>query len=225
MPTVSADTAGKALRVIGEKLLTAGIVTAEGKQVLTEESFKLTKLAAGTTSWTTEIPRGRPIIFERIPDKNGDQVSIILSADKITVDQAAEHLPPFSRLDVSVAMTHVGDQPVCRWHLDRANDAQAGPLFHLQYGGHLPGFRDRELPIDVPRWCHPPMELGLLCEVIAANFFEKLWSKTLRDDPAWCRAIQHLQKLCFTAYAKRLVESVTISESTALSRMWNGRWL
>lgn len=48
MPAISADVAGKALRVIGEKLLAAGIMTAEGKQVLTDESFKLTKLAAGT---------------------------------------------------------------------------------------------------------------------------------------------------------------------------------
>lgn len=224
MPAISADVAGKALRVIGEKLLAAGIMTAEGKQVLTDESFKLTKLAAGTTKWTTEVPRGRPIIFERIADKNGSQVSIILSADRIVVDQDAQHLPPFSRLDISIAMADPNGEPVCRWHLDRANEAQAGPLFHLQYGGHLPGFRDRELPIDVPRWCHPPMELGLLCEVVAANFFEDLWTKSLRDDPSWCRAIQNLQKLCYSAYVSRLEESIRVSDSTALSRMWNGKW-
>ena len=43
MTEISAVEAGKALRVIGEKMLSAGIVTAEGKQVLTDESFRLSK--------------------------------------------------------------------------------------------------------------------------------------------------------------------------------------
>lgn len=223
MSQTTADEAGKALRVIGEKMLGAGILTAEGNQALTEESFKLSKLKTGT-SWTTQIARERPILFERVKDKNGDPLTISLSADRIVVDQADEHKPPFSNLDVAVAITNGLGDPVCRWHLDRANAGQPGPLFHLQTGGHLPGFRDRELPISEPRWCHPPMELGLLCEVISANFFEAKWSKSLRDDPAWCNAIRSLQRLCYSAYATRLVESLQVSDSTALARMWNGRW-
>lgn len=203
----------------------AGIVTVEGKQVLTEESFKLTKLSKGTTKWTTQIPRGRPVEFERFEDKDGQQVKIALSADRIVVDQEFELLPPFERLDISIAMTHVSGDPVCRWHLDRANSGQPGPAFHLQFGGHLPGFRDRELPVDVPRWCHPPMELGLLCEVIAANFFEGLWIKSLRDDPSWCNAIRNLQKLCYSTYLKRLADSLVGDKSTALTTMWNDQWV
>lgn len=224
MARITAEAAGKALRVIGDKLHDAGIATAEGKQVLTEESFRISKLKAGT-SWTSAIPLGRPVSFERIADKNGATVNIALSADRIAVDQNDDQRPPFAGLDIAIALTDAVGEPVCRWHLDRANAGQAGPLFHLQIGGHLPGFRDRELPIAEPRWCHPPMELGLLCEVIAANFFTDAWATKLRDDPAWCNAVQTLQRLCYSAYVKRLAESLAVSSSTALTRMWNGQWV
>lgn len=223
MTQITAEAAGKALRVIGDKLHDAGIVTAEGKQVLTEESYRISKLKGGT-SWVSAIPLGRPVSFERIADKNGEVVNIALSAERIAVDQNSDERPPFTRLDIAVALTNAVGEPVCRWHLDRANDGQNGPLFHLQMGGHLPGFRDRELPIAEPRWCHPPMELGLLCEVIAANFFTDAWAAKLRDDPAWCNAVQTLQRLCYSAYVKRLAESLVVSRSTALARMWNGHW-
>ena len=221
---VTADEAGQALRVIGRKLLDAGVVTVDGMQVLEAESFKLGKLKRGT-AWAMEVGRGRPIVFERVIDKTGQPVTITLSAERIVVDQSEGALPPFSKLDVAIALTDAVGEPVCRWPLDRANTNQNGPLFHLQYGGHLPGFRDREMPFDEPRWCHPPMELGLLCEMITANFFHAQWVKSLRDDLSWCRAVQSLQRLCYSAYAAQMVRSLEISDSTALARMWNGRWV
>ena len=223
MVRITADEAGKALRVIGEKLHDARIVTAEGRQVLSDESFRMSKIKKGT-SWVTEIPRGRPVSFERIADKNGDSVNIALSAERITIDQNDESGPAFASLDVAIALTDAAGEPLCRWHLDRANPSQPGPLFHLQLGGHLPGFRDRELPFAEPRWCHPPMELGLLCEVIAANFYGTVWSSTLRDDPSWCHAVRTLQQLCYPAYVTRLANCLAVSDSTALAQMWNGRW-
>ena len=223
MTLLTAESAGKALRTIATKLLEAGIITNEGFQALNDEGFKLGKLKK-STSWFMEVGRGRPVSFERITDKNGDPLNIVLSAAGIEVDQCDEKLPPFNRLDISVAVTDLAGDPVCRWHVDKANDGQAGPLFHLQYGGHLPGFRDRELPISEPRWCHPPMELGLLCEVIAANFFHAQWLRSLRDDAGWCQAVRDLQRLCFSAYASRWTESLAVSDSTALTRMWNHQW-
>lgn len=224
MMYLRAEEAGHALRVIGEKLRTARILTAEGAQALSDESFRLTKLKKDT-SWTTRIARERAIVFERVQDKDGGDITIALSADRIMVDQGVASFPPFANLDVAIAITNATGEPVSRWHLDRANTGQSGPLFHLQMGGHLPGFRDRELPIAEPRWCHPPMELGLLCEVISANFFAAKWTRSVRDDPAWCSAIRSLQKLCYSDYVARLSHSLGVSDSTALTRMWNGRWM
>lgn len=223
MAYLKAEEAGHALRVIADKLFEANILTAEGAAALRDESFRLTKLRKGT-SWTTRIARERAIIFERVQDKDGADVTITLSAECISVDQAIASCPPFASLDVAIFITDAEGAPVCRWHLDRSNSGQQGPLFHLQMGGHLPGYRDRELPIAEPRWCHPPLELGLLCEVISANFFAAKWTRSVREDPAWCSAIRSLQKLCFTDYAARLSQSLGVSDSTALTRMWNGRW-
>ncbi|WP_156522783.1 hypothetical protein [Erythrobacter neustonensis] len=224
MAYLNAEEAGHALRVIGEKLQAADILTVEGAAALRDESFRLAKLKK-ETSWTTRIARERAITFERVQDKDGAEISIALSAERIVIDQDVVSHPPFVTLDVAVAITNAAGEPVCRWHLDRANIGQQGPLFHLQMGGHLPGFRDRELPIAEPRWCHPPLELGLLCEVLAANFFPAKWARSVRDDPAWCDAIRRLQKLCFTDYVARLTQSLAVSESTALARMWNGSWV
>lgn len=223
MTDLTADDAGKALRVIGNKLLDAGILTAEGNQALSDESFRMSKMRT-QRSWTSHIARERPILFERVRDSNGDPISISLSAERIAVDQGSETCPPFLSLDIAIAITDRLGEPVSRWHLDRANAGQHGPLFHLQMGGHLPGYRDRELPIAEPRWCHPPMELGLLCEVISANFFTTQWAREIRDDPAWCQAIQKLQRLCYAAYVARLQTCLTVSDSTALAQMWNGHW-
>lgn len=223
MAHVTADEVGKALHVISEKLHNVEILTAEGASALSNESFRLRKVRKGTC-WTTQIARERPIRFERTQDKDGSDITISLSADRIAVDQSDQQCPPFTNLDVAIAITNVQGEPVSRWHLDRANAGQPGPLFHLQMGGHLPGFRDRELPIAVPRWCHPPMEIGLLCEVISANFFADKWARWIREDPAWCRAIRELQRLCYSAYVNRLTTSLTVSDSTALARMWNGYW-
>ncbi len=223
MAYLNAEEAGHALRVIGEKLRGAAILTAEGAQALNDEAARLAKLKKDI-SWTTRIGRARAIVFERVEDDNGAPITITLSADRIIVDQAITGCPPFSNLDVAIAITNAMGEPLCRWHLDRANGGQHGPLFHLQMGGHVPGFRDRDLPVAVPRWCHPPMELGLLCEVISANFFASKWMRSVRDDPAWCKAIRSLQKLCYTDYADKFAQSLSVSDSTMLTRMWNGRW-
>ncbi|MNS65434.1 hypothetical protein D3C72_985990 [compost metagenome] len=210
--------------IIAEKMLAAGILTHEGRDVLKEESSKVRKLLR-KTAWEISILRERPILFERVKDKNGVPMRIVLSADKIKVEQEHEDKPPFSVLDVSILMEDLAGNPIGKWHLDRANGGQSGPLFHLQFGGHHPAFRDREFPVKEPRWCHPPMELALLCEMISANFFEAKWAEFLRDDPAWCGAIRIFQELCYQAYAKRLSESLNASHSTALGKMWNDRWI
>lgn len=223
MGDVTAEEAGRSLAILAKKMLDVGVLSQEGFSVLTTEAQKLRRFKDATT-WSLAIDRERPVTFERIKDKTGEVMVISLSAKGISITQADENRPPFTELDVAVAIEDLAGQPVCRWHLDRANPAQAGPLFHLQFGGHQPGQRASDFTMKEPRWCHPPMELALLCEVISANFFEKIWLEKLREDLAWCRAIQVFQRLCYTAYSRRFFESASASHSTSLAQMWNGVW-
>lgn len=107
--------------------------------------------------------------------------------------------------------------------LDLANKPggipQSGPLTHLQFGGHHHGNRAQDHPLKVPRWCHPPMDVALLCEVVAANFYEEEWLG-LRDEPNWCQSISLFQRLCYTHYFDSMTKSLSMSSTTALRSMW-----
>lgn len=223
MAPVKAVVAGKALKAIATKLLDNEILSPEGYQVLSNAGGILSKHGDAVT-WTTQIPVGNPVRFARIVGKDGNALSLTLSAKGIVVNQVDERTPPFEALDIAILGTDLGEQIVYRWHLDRANTDQAGPLFHLQYGGHHPGAVERDRRSEVPRWCHPPMEIGLLCEMIAANYYTPIWQRTLRTDPGWCSAIRDLQKLCYPAYVRKLSDCLEVSHSTALGEMWNGHW-
>jgi hypothetical protein len=63
------------------------------------------------------------------------------------------------------------------------------------------------------------MEVALLCEVVAANFYEEEWLE-LRDEPNWCQAISLYQRLCYRHYFERMNTCLSISSSTALNSMW-----
>lgn len=152
----------------------------------------------------------------------------VLMAKGITVTQDDRRTPPFDHLDIALEISDELNRPMARWHLDLANKDQddvfqSGPLTHLQYGGHQHGDRAVDAPLKAPRWCHPPMELALFCEVIAANFYEEAWN-ALREDPAWCRAIGTFQRLCYTAYVEKIRASLSVSSSTALNVMWANAW-
>ena len=68
------------------------------------------------------------------------------------------------------------------------------------------------------------MEVGLLCETIAANFYADTWRRNLREDGPWCESVRTLQKLCYQPYIDRLTNSLKGSRSTALADMWADRW-
>ncbi|MGJ7042296.1 hypothetical protein J2Y63_005578 [Shinella sp. BE166] len=223
MTDFRAEEAGKALGVIAEKLHLAGILTQEGRSALSDESKNIIKQKR-SKSWSLEIKPARPISFSRAKDKHGNDIQLNLIS-KIKVDQIDELHAPFESLDIALEMFDRAGDPIGRWHVDRANAGQSGPTYHLQFGGHARGHRSTDFPVQEPRWCHPPMEIALLCEVISANFFEALWKKHLRDDPAWCKSIQLFQQLCFEAYAKILADCLRVGQSTALGSMWGDRWV
>src|SRR5690606_20304373 len=123
-------------------------------------------------SWQVVIPPDSPVTFKQSLDKNKKPVIPRLSC-AIQVEQRQHELPPFQTLDIAIEIVCPEKIPVARWHVDRANFqdgiAQSGPLVHLQFGGHNAGYRHLDHPLKEPRWCHPPMDLILLCELIVAN--------------------------------------------------------
>jgi hypothetical protein len=226
MTDIAAEGAANALQSIAVKLLQADIVTNEGCGVLQREA-RLIASGRANLNWALEIGRGEPIQFEWCKDKNDDDVRPTIIA-KFDIDQTHPVFPPFKSLQIAMELHNLNDEPVARWHIDRANVAdnvQDGPLYHLQYGGHNAGLRTFDAILKEPRWCHPPLEVGLLCEVVAANFFTEKWEEHLRRDPTWCSSIQLLQRLCYTNYVEQLVASLDVSHSTTLGGMWADGWV
>lgn len=232
MAVVGAEEAGKALSIVATKLATADILSWDGRQVLEEQAGRLRKLG-GAPAWAMEVDRNRPVFFNNSVDKNGATIRISIDGARVAFEQDDENLCSVRKLDAAIVIADAKDELIARWHIDRANvaeeeeeekEAQPGPLFHLQFGGHIAGRRDLDMPIKAPRWCHPPLEIALICEIVAANFFEQLWNDSIRDDESWCNAIQLFQRLCWERYLRKKLECITVSRSTALGVMWADRW-
>lgn len=232
MAVVGAEEAGKALSTVATKLATANILSWDGQQVLEEQAGRLRKLG-NVPAWGVEVDRNRPVFFNNSVDKNGAAIRISIDGARVEFQQDDEDLCPVRNMDAAVVIADAKDELIARWHIDKANleaghddemQAQPGPLFHLQFGGHVAGRRDLDLPIKEPRWCHPPLEIALLCEIVAANFFEQAWNDNVRDDESWCSAIQLFQRLCWERYLRKKLECITVSRSTALGLMWADRW-
>lgn len=223
---VTAKQAGDALMTVARKLGSVGILTNNGARILEQEGRKIANLQA-QQEWSMLIDPLERVNFEWTTDKNGNHVQPWLCAD-VSVDQGLAGRPPFRALDVAVQFDDLNNEPIARWHVDLANEQaggfQPGPLFHLQFGGHQSGFRTLDHPLKAPRWCHPPMEAALVCEVIAANFFEDDWL-TLREDESWCRAIAQFQSLCYPAYFNKMAKSLTQPRTTVLNEVWAGDWV
>jgi hypothetical protein len=223
---LEAAEAGRALGVVARKLSNAGILTGEGARILELESRRIAKLKAAK-DWSLVIDPSDPIKFEWTKDKNDEDVQPSLSAS-LSVNQGIVGRPPFAVLDIAIQMDTLDDRPIARWHIDLANEHrdgfQTGPLFHLQFGGHQRGYRELDHPLKAPRWCHPPMEVALFCEVVAANFFEDRWLE-LREDESWCVAIGSFEKLCYPIYINKMISAMTHARSTALNQMWAEDWM
>lgn len=223
---VTAKTMAKALNTVASKLDEWGLVTPAGYSVLAGEARRLGRFK-DESIWKVEIDRTTPISFIESEDKNGRPIFPRIVCEGISVDFNHKSLPPFQSFDIAMEIVDEQQAPVARWHIDLANEKddgmQSGPLTHIQFGGHMQGYRDQDHPLKVPRWCHPPMDLILLCEVLAANFYTEYWEK-LREDQSWCQAIAIGQKLCYSAYLRKLNSSLSISSKTLLHSMWASEW-
>lgn len=180
------------------------------------------------SAWQISIERETPVEFEVVDKiyKEVDPVSIELSSESIKVD--FQNSFPFLDLDICILIKDLDYKPLARWHFDLANKQedelmQPGPLTHVQYGGHNPGFRDLDHPLKVPRLNHPPMDIGLLCEVVVSNFFPNKWD-LIRENPSWCYAISTCQRICYSHYFKKIVQTLDRRNTTILHEMDANIW-
>jgi hypothetical protein len=224
--TVSAGEMAAALNAIATKLLETDIITSAGFAAISVEVGRLRR-NPGATSWEMEIDRDNAVIFSELIDDDGEIITPRITCAGIKVEQTGNNRPPFTSMDIALEVEDSLRNPISRWHVDWANgtdgEMQPGPLVHLQYGGHRPGHRETDHRLKVPRWSHPPMDILLLCEVVAANFYEEKW-EYLREDASWCASIAIGQKLCYSAYIRKMSAGMSISSRTLLHSMWASKW-
>jgi len=216
-----------AIGVVVDKLLQHDILDA-GSYSARERLLAQLRGLGHARQWSYTVDRTSGFQFRRLTDDHGDAYTPVVSVAGIDVQPGADGCPPVRRLDVSLELRydHVADRTV-RWHFDQANchddTVQPGPRFHLQFGGHVHQDRANDARLSIPRWSHPPMDLVLLLEVVAANFFEEQW-RDLRDDNEWCHQIRVAQKLYFTHYHEKLQQCLNVSQSTFLKSVWADSW-
>lgn len=216
----TADAMGEAIWANTRKLIDAGILT-EASNAAAARLRSHLKGRRSSTAWNIQVPREDGFIFAEIENHEGTLYTPIVSVDGIVTDPASAQL--FSKLDISLQLTSWDGTHHARWHFDMANrntggQYQHGPLFHMQFGGHVPGTED--FWVKLPRWAHAPMDLVLLLEAVAANFYTDKWHEHLREDASWCENVTQSEALCLAQYIQQIAQAVGVRSRTVLSSLW-----
>lgn len=109
---------------------------------------------------------------------------------------------------------------ISRFHFDKANDGQQGPMYHLQVGGNSKNYELCWHPasVSVPRFEYHPMELFLSCQMIAANFF---WDEYLeiRQKSEWIQTLLMYQKALWLDHYQRCYAALQ-EDKPLLDALW-----
>jgi hypothetical protein len=110
-----------------------------------------------------------------------------------------------------------------RMHFDKANHGQKGPAYHLQFGGNQAG-EEVELCwfpelVKLPRLIHPPMDLILTCQFIAANFYGETY-KSIKETPYWGSLVRKSQKHLLEKYYHACLTTIQ-NDGILLDTLWN----
>lgn len=203
-----------------QKLLEIGILDPKSAEAANRLRSKL--ISKGTsTDWEISVAREAGFIFQQCITDNAVIFQPVISVDRIATQ--ASNLELFSCFDISLDITCAEGKNHARWHFDLANVVdehrfQDGPKFHMQFGGNVPG--RESFWLNRPRWIHAPMDLILLLEVVAANFFTDKWDSHLRQDPSWCENVSQSEKLCLSNYVQNLQRVVNNRSQTVLGEFW-----
>jgi len=108
-----------------------------------------------------------------------------------------------------------------RCHFDLSNPGQDGPKYHLQFGGNARGNELCWFPeiINLPRLAFHPMDLILVCQLVAANFYWEEY-KEFQEAPEWVSAIRRSQEHLLKDYYRDCFTALD-QDCVLLDRLWN----
>lgn len=108
-----------------------------------------------------------------------------------------------------------------RCHFDLANQNQTGPKFHCQFGGNARSDEAFWFPeaLNIPRIQFPPMDLILLGQLVAANFFPDEYKRFCKT-PEWITIMRESQKSFWEDYYKSCSKEIS-SKNSLLEALWN----
>ncbi len=212
------------------------LICPDSKNYLDRASTQLMRFSSSRT-WEYALKPSEPIVFVPTLDKKLGQIVPHVYLEVAVKPPEKNDIPPFKKLDIKIEIFDIKGELQTRWHIDLANykendQYQAGPLFHLQSGGHKPqANRKEELKISRPRWTMPPMELILTCEMILANFYPEQWEK-IRGEKKWLKLIHTAQSMCYLAYYQRIHDCLFKPQSlipkkqseSVLTALWASEW-
>jgi hypothetical protein len=109
-----------------------------------------------------------------------------------------------------------------RYHFDLANPNQEGPRYHVQAGGNA---REDEFcwfpeNLSLPRLPYPPMDLVLICQLIAANFYGQDY-QAFRESAEWKGTLRKSQAHLLRGYYAACAGAIE-REEDLLDHLWNG---
>jgi hypothetical protein len=107
-----------------------------------------------------------------------------------------------------------------RCHFDLANPGQPGPEYHLQFGGNP---RENELCwfpefMKLPRLPYPPMDLVLVCQLIAANFYWEEYTE-FRETAEWINVLRNSQEYLLKDYYRGCLSA--LDQDLLVDHLWN----
>jgi hypothetical protein len=171
--------------------------------------------------WSYIVDRNTaPIIFQQTI-MDDIIVEPQITSDYIQVNR--RNTFPYTSWNIALEVKDEERNPISRWHFDLANEGQDGPTFHMQCGGRSGTNRADDVPIRVPRWPCPAIDLVLLAEIVTANFYPEAWLE-IRKHKNWRESIYLSQRLCFEIYNEKFIGAMQSSRTTVLKEMWCNHW-
>ncbi len=109
---------------------------------------------------------------------------------------------------------------VSRLHFDKANESQAGPEYHMQFGGKPENDELCWFPesVKIPRLEYKPMELFLVCQLVAANFYPDEYAE-IKEKSEWLGTLRWSQQSLLLPYYQKCLTALQ-GDISLLDHMW-----
>ncbi len=226
-----------------------GILEEAGAELVSSkqryDEMKRRKELRDNDSWGYRIYKEKPLRFIDSGDNRGGKLSVDLYCD---IQWREEEDLPFSQdiclrvwsnepyliyreqwdsnwieEQLSDPSRFKAERVMHRMHFDKAEVGQQGPTYHLQFGGKQP-LEEDELcwfpkAINLPRLVYAPMDLILACQLVAANFYSKVYA-SVRNTPHWTRIVRHSQEYLLEKYYRECLTYIKNGE-ILLDELWN----